>query len=63
MDEEPSRLSPDEAIELALRLGRRDAETYASAHGVSLEDARRKFRQTRQQGRRPSRCMELDDRR
>ena len=40
---------------------RRDAEIYASAHGVTLEEARRKFRQTRQRGRRASRCMEIDD--
>ncbi len=51
------RLTPAERVALALRLGRRDVETFAATQGVTLEEARGVLRQRGQRGRRTSRCM------
>jgi hypothetical protein len=46
--------TPGERIRLALALGRADAERYATAHGVTVEEAAKLFQRQRQQGRRHS---------
>jgi len=53
-------LSPAERVRLALRLGARDLETFRLAHDPPLAapDAVRVLRRRRQQGRRPSRCLQ-----
>ena len=51
------RLTPAERVALALRLGRRDVETFAATQGVTFEEARALLRQRGQRGRRKSRCM------
>ena len=55
--QELSRLTPAERVALALRLGRRDVETFAATQGMTLEEARARLRQRGQRGRRASRCM------
>ncbi|MFN2427347.1 MAG: hypothetical protein ABR587_12975 [Candidatus Binatia bacterium] len=46
------RLTPSERVELALRLGGQAVDTYASAHQVSTDEARRILRRGKQVGRR-----------
>ncbi|HEV8241659.1 MAG TPA: hypothetical protein VGS57_20010 [Thermoanaerobaculia bacterium] len=59
--QELARLTPAERVALALRLGRRDVETFAATQGVGIEEARLLLRRREQRGRRPSRCMDPDD--
>jgi hypothetical protein len=58
--QELAALTPAERVALALRLGRRDVETFAATQGLAVEDARRLLRSRGQRGRRPSRCMDRD---
>lgn len=53
-----ARLSASERVALALELGKRDLEAYASARGVALTEARRELERRRQARRRPSACIE-----
>ena len=56
------KLTLDERLELALRLGDEAIAAYASANGVDAETARRILTKQRHAGRRRSRCHEeLDD--
>jgi hypothetical protein len=48
------RLTPEERVQLAFALGRRDVELYAAAQSVSHAEARRRLRSLRQLGREPS---------
>jgi hypothetical protein len=52
-----SQLTAAERVALALRLGRRDVETFAATRGLSLEYARELIRRRSQRGRRASPCM------
>lgn len=56
--EEVLKLSPQERIDLALRLGREAVANYAAAHQVTHDEALRILRKGRHAGRRYSRCME-----
>jgi hypothetical protein len=47
----------EERIELAFRLGDEDLEAFRQTHGLPHEEALRRLRLQRQQGRRYSRCM------
>ena len=53
-------MTPAECVALALRLGVRDLETFRLAQEppLDVEEARRQLRQQRQQGRRPSKCLQ-----
>jgi endonuclease V-like protein UPF0215 family len=51
-----SRLTPEERFALALQLGERDAQVYAAAHGVTIEEARAVLKRNRGLGRTPSKC-------
>jgi hypothetical protein len=53
-------MTPAERVALALRLGARDLETFRLSHVPPLDvaEARRRLRRQRQQGRRPSRCLQ-----
>jgi hypothetical protein len=53
-------LTPAERVALALRLGRRDVETFAATQGLTTKEAEQRLRSRRQRGRRPSRCMDPD---
>jgi hypothetical protein len=55
--EEMRRLSMDERIALALRLGEEGVERFRLAHGLDRETAIRILERRRQAGRRPSKCM------
>lgn len=55
------RLSPAERVELALRLGREAVTIYASANGVTEEEARRVLRRNNQRGRAPSVAGSFDE--
>jgi hypothetical protein len=50
-------MSPEERIELALQLGDEDLEAFRQNYGLTQEEALRRLRLQRQQGRRYSRCM------
>lgn len=50
--EEILKLSPDERVELALALGRRDVEIYAEGHGISVAEARAVLRANKERIRR-----------
>lgn len=50
-------MTPAERVAEALALGRAAIEIYASANGVSLEEARRRLELAGQAGRRRSRVM------
>jgi len=56
-------MTPAERVALALRLGARDLETFRLAHDPPLDEAeaRRRLRRQRQQGRRPSYCLQESD--
>ena len=56
--EETLRLSPQQRVALALRLGARSLASYANARGISLDAARRELERQRQSQRRVSRCIE-----
>lgn len=51
------KLSPEERIELALRLGEEDLELFCRAQGLERREAIRILQRRRQAGRRYSRCM------
>lgn len=51
------KLTPEERIELALRLGERDLELFCRAQGLDRREAIRILQRRRQAGRRYSRCM------
>jgi CRP-like cAMP-binding protein len=55
--EETSRLTVQERIEQALRLGERGLEIFQKANGLDRETALRELQRRRQAGRRPSKCM------
>lgn len=55
-----SRLSVSERVALALALGEQAVSIYASANGVSREEARRTLRRNAQAGRRPSAVARLE---
>ncbi|HYU32266.1 MAG TPA: hypothetical protein VEW48_08885 [Thermoanaerobaculia bacterium] len=55
--EEINRLSIDERLELALRLGEESLELFRQANGLDRETALRVLQRRRQAGRRPSKCM------
>jgi hypothetical protein len=59
--EEMRRLSADQRIELALRLGLEAAQTLASARGISVDEAREILRRNKQIGRRPSKAAGCGD--
>jgi hypothetical protein len=52
------KLTAEERIELALRLGRRDLELYMAANNVDRDTALAAFRRASAAGRRPSVCNE-----
>jgi hypothetical protein len=58
--EEMRRLSADQRIELAFRLGLEVAQTLASARGISVDEARQILRRNKQIGRRPSKAAGWD---
>jgi len=51
------KLSPEERIALALRLGDEDLELFCRTQGLDRSEAIRILQRRRQAGRRPSRCM------
>ena len=51
------RLSAQERVALAFKLGEADLETYRMTHGLTREEALTRLRRQRQQGRRPCRCL------
>jgi hypothetical protein len=56
-------MTPADRIALALLIGVRDLETFRLAHDppLDVDEARRRLRLQRQQGRRPSRCIQEPD--
>jgi hypothetical protein len=50
-------LSPEERIDLALRLGDEDLELFCRIQGLDRREAIRVLQRRRQAGRRPSQCM------
>lgn len=56
-----ARLSVDERIALALRLGELDLELYCGSRGLDRGSGLRRLRQQRQQGRVFSACMSLEE--
>jgi len=52
-----ARMTPDERVQEALALGQRDIATYAAAHGLDHQEARRQLERAAQAGRRYSRVM------
>ena len=57
LQEQTLRLSVEERMALALRLGERGLELYRQAHGLDRETALRQLQRQRQVGRTPSKCM------
>jgi hypothetical protein len=55
--EDTSRLTLQERIEQALRLGERGLEIFQKANGLDREAALRELQRRRQAGRRPSKCI------
>jgi len=55
--EEINRLSVEERLELALRLGEEGLELFRQANGLDRATALRLLQRRRQAGRRPSKCM------
>ena len=51
-------MSPEERLELALRLGDEDARSLSEARRVDLQAARLIIRRQRQRGRTPCRCLD-----
>jgi hypothetical protein len=54
------RLSAEERVALAFRLGERDLEIFCASQGIDRATGLRRLRQRRQQGRLPSACMSLE---
>ena len=50
-------MTADERVALAFRLGDEDLEAFRQAHGLTREEAYRRLKLQRQQGRQYSRCM------
>ena len=57
LQEEALRLSFEERMALALRLGERGLEIYCQASGLDRETAIRELQRQRQASRTPSKCM------
>jgi hypothetical protein len=57
LQEDVLRLSFEERMALALRLGERGLEMFQQATGLDRESAIRELQRQRQAGRTPSRCM------
>jgi hypothetical protein len=55
---EVARLSPDERVRLALRLGSESLELLRTRSGLTLDEARRARERERQARRRSSACLE-----
>ena len=55
--EKINRLSVEERLELALRLGEEGLELFRQANGLDRRTAIRLLQRRRQAGRRPSKCM------
>lgn len=55
--DEMKRLSAEERLELALRLGEEGLELFRQANGLDRETAIRLLQRRRQAGRIPSKCM------
>jgi len=55
---EMQKLTPEERIELALRLGEEGLRFFMATHGLTREEAIRQIRRQRRAGRAPSRCMD-----
>lgn len=54
-----AKLTPEQRIQLAFALGRRDIRIYASARGISCAEARRELRRREQRARAvPSKALE-----
>jgi hypothetical protein len=51
------QMAPAERVSEALALGEEAAALHAAAHGLDLEEARRRLERAGQAGRRPSRVM------
>lgn len=51
------KMTVAERLAEALELGERAIDTYASAHGIDRDKARRRLEEASQAGRRPSRVM------
>ena len=51
------KMTPTERLAEALELGERAVDTYAAAHGIEREAARRRLEASSQAGRRRSRVM------
>jgi hypothetical protein len=51
------RMTPAERLAEALRLGQTAIATYAAAHRLDRDEARRRLERAAQTGRRPSRVM------
>jgi hypothetical protein len=58
---ELARLSAEERIALAFRLGELDLELYCGSHGLDRDRGLRQLRRQRQQGRVFSACMSLEE--
>ncbi len=57
LQDEVLRLSFEERMALALRLGERGLELFRQASGLDRETAIRELQRQRQAGRTPSKCM------
>jgi hypothetical protein len=53
---EMAAMTPAERVKLALRLGEEGLRLMMSTQGIDRDEAHRRIRQSRQAGRRPSRC-------
>lgn len=57
-----ARMTPDERIELAVRLGEAGIARFMETHGLDRSAAVAHIKATRRLGRRPSACAEADGR-
>jgi hypothetical protein len=57
-EEAVRRMSVDDRVALAYRLGDEAIETFAAARGISRAEAQRLLQKEKRQGRRYSRCIE-----
>ncbi len=55
-------MTPDERVQLAMRLGEDGLSLYMSTHGVDRRTATARIKATRRLGRRPSACAQADER-
>jgi hypothetical protein len=56
-----ARLTPNERIDLAFRLGEDDLALLCAARGLAADEARRVFARARRHGRMPSRAADGSD--